>query len=33
MDILDHKQVKLVAYKLKGDAITWWDTLQNNRRR
>lgn len=33
MDVPNHGQVKLVAYKLKGDAVAWWDILQNNKRR
>uniref|UniRef100_A0A5B7BER3 RNA-directed DNA polymerase n=1 Tax=Davidia involucrata TaxID=16924 RepID=A0A5B7BER3_DAVIN len=33
MEISDDKQVKLVAYKLKGGASAWWDQVQQNRRR
>lgn len=33
MDIPEEKRVKLVAYKLRGGVSTWWDELQNNRRR
>jgi hypothetical protein len=32
MNIQEHKQVKLVAYKLKGGASAWWEQHQNNRR-
>ncbi|GFS36656.1 hypothetical protein Acr_00g0047270 [Actinidia rufa] len=31
MEIPDEKQVKLVAYKLKGVASAWWDNLQQSR--
>ena len=30
LDVLDEKQVKLVAYQLKGGASIWWDHIQNN---
>ncbi|XP_057469681.1 uncharacterized protein LOC130758770 [Actinidia eriantha] len=33
MEIPDEKQVKLVAYKLKGGASAWWDNLQQSRSR
>ena len=33
MNVPDSKQVKLVAYKLKGGASAWWEQLQSNRRR
>ena len=33
MEIPDKKQVKLVAYKLKGGASAWWDNLQQSRAR
>ncbi|XP_057473975.1 uncharacterized protein LOC130762303 [Actinidia eriantha] len=33
MEIPDEKQVKLVAYKLKGGASAWWDNLQQSHSR
>ncbi|MCP6313388.1 hypothetical protein NL444_28355, partial [Klebsiella pneumoniae] len=33
MEIPDEKQVKLVAYKLKGGASALWDNLQQNHSR
>ena len=33
MDILEDKQVCLVAYKLKGGASAWWDRVQLKRTR
>ncbi|XP_071688790.1 uncharacterized protein [Rutidosis leptorrhynchoides] len=32
MDIKEETQVKDVAYKLKGPALSWWDNLQTGRR-
>lgn len=32
-EIPDHKQVKLVAYRLKGGASSWWEQMQVQRRR
>ncbi|KAL5719094.1 hypothetical protein ACHQM5_011919 [Ranunculus cassubicifolius] len=32
MDVPDHSQVKLVAYKLKGGAAAWWEKLCEDRR-
>ncbi|XP_071713605.1 uncharacterized protein [Rutidosis leptorrhynchoides] len=32
MDIKEETQVKYVAYKLKGTALSWWDNLQMGRR-
>ena len=31
MDIPKEKKVKLVVYKLKGGAATWWEQLQTHR--
>ena len=33
MKIQEEKQVKLVAYKLKGGATAWWDQVQTTRTR
>ena len=33
MGVGDDKLVRIVAYKLKGSAATWWDQLQKTRRR
>lgn len=33
MEILEEKQVKMVAYKLKGAASAWWDSIQFTRKR
>ncbi|GJU47199.1 transposon ty3-I gag-pol polyprotein [Tanacetum coccineum] len=32
-EIPENKQVKLVAYRLKGGASSWWEQVQNQRRR
>lgn len=31
MDIPTDKQVKLVAYKLKGGALAWWEQINSHR--
>lgn len=31
-EMREDKKVKLVACKLKGDAFTWWDHVQNEKR-
>ena len=33
MEIDKYRQVKIVAYKLIGEAYAWWEQLQNQRRR
>ncbi|XP_026383572.1 uncharacterized protein LOC113279075 [Papaver somniferum] len=33
MEVPDSSKVKLVAYKLKGGAASWWETLCDNRRK
>lgn len=33
MEVPEHKQVKLVTYKLKGGASAWWEQLQLQRTR
>lgn len=33
MQVLEHKHVKIVAYKLRGGASAWWEQLQVNRKR
>lgn len=33
LEVLEDKQVTIVAYKLKGTASAWWDGIQTTRKR